>query len=382
MHGARTTASSSHTKSAKLSSSTRPPSSAASGPASPGPSLARSPLPCPNPYGSRHLPQPWHHPGQQSTSQPFLHTHPAAHHSSWHAHHKLAVARTCSRSPLHNGPATTIYNLCRTSVTVHALMHLHPLHSPRHLTQLQTALNPSLGYTVPTLPSPPLGPPISLSPPVLPPHFLPPSPSSLEAAMQSAHAQLLQPHLWPSFTLSPRLPRVTKPKNIQRAYARSLRPTVSDLWRQRILHPAPASLKLYRPALYLRLLPKFASIPLLRLRCQGSALPTHQFLSPTTRRHVPYLPPHTLGDELHMILACPPRAPQFHPVISVLSHLLVDHALSRAAFNKSSLQESSGFGPSAPSLRPSDQDRAQWIRELAPLAASFAIALCNSFATP
>jgi hypothetical protein len=45
---------------------------------------------------------------------------------------------------------------------------------------------------------------------------------------------------------------------------------------------------LYLPALYLRLLPSLASIRLLRLRCQGSALPTHQFLSPTTHRHVPY----------------------------------------------------------------------------------------------
>jgi hypothetical protein len=87
---------------------------------------------------------------------------------------------------------------------------------------------------------------------------------------------------------------LTKPKNIERAYGRSLRPNVSDLWRQRILHPAPASppttrrdaylrlynvdvqrQNLYRPALYVRLLPTFASIPLLRLLCQGSALPTH-----------------------------------------------------------------------------------------------------------
>ena len=29
----------------------------------------------------------------------------------------------------------------------------------------------------------------------------PPFPSSLEAAMQSAHAKLLQPHLWLSFSL-------------------------------------------------------------------------------------------------------------------------------------------------------------------------------------
>jgi hypothetical protein len=51
------------------------------------------------------------------------------------------------RSPLRNGPATIIYNLWRASVAVHALMHLVPLHSPRHLTQLQTTLNQSLGYT-------------------------------------------------------------------------------------------------------------------------------------------------------------------------------------------------------------------------------------------
>jgi hypothetical protein len=102
-------------------------------------------------------------------------------------------------------------------------------------------------------------------------------------------------------------------------------------------------------------LPTFASIPLLRLRCQGSVLPTHQFLSPTTRRHVPYqlrhcphCPHNTLGDELHVILACPHRAPQCHLVISALSHLLADYALSRAALTplqQVSLQESSCFGP-------------------------------------
>ena len=113
-------------------------------------------------------------------------------------------------------------------------------------------------------------------------------------------AKLLQTHLLLSFTLHPRLARVTKPMNIERAYVRSLRPTVTDLWRQCILHPTPASppttrldayLRLYnvdvhrqtllrlvyRPTIYLRLLPTLASIPLLRLRCQGSALPTLQF---------------------------------------------------------------------------------------------------------
>jgi hypothetical protein len=84
-------------------------------------------------------------------------------------------------------------------------------------------------------------------PPSLPPLLFrlstsyPPSPSSLEAAMQSAHAKLLQRHLWLSFTLPPRLACVTKPINIERAYARFLRPAVSSLSRQSILHPAPAT---------------------------------------------------------------------------------------------------------------------------------------------
>jgi hypothetical protein len=57
------------------------------------------------------------------------------------------VARFCPRTPLRNGPATAIYGLWRSSVSVHALMHLVPLHSPRHLVQLQTTLNQSLAYT-------------------------------------------------------------------------------------------------------------------------------------------------------------------------------------------------------------------------------------------
>ena len=56
------------------------------------------------------------------------------------------------------------------------------------------------------------------------------------------------------------------------------------------LMPVPVPV---RPALYLRLLPTLAVMPLLRLRCQGSTLPTHRFLSP---HHFPFHPvtaPHT-----------------------------------------------------------------------------------------
>jgi len=181
--------------------------------------------------------------------------------SGTHAHHKLAVAITCPRSPLRNGPATTIYNLWRVSVAVHALMHLVPLHSHRHLTQLHNPqpiprLHCTYTFRINVTEVPylclDLGfPPLDLQTAValvrlhcrlhhLTPTSLsqrlfrlrisyPSSPSSLEAAMQSVHAQLLQPHLWPSFTLPPRLARVTKPKNIERAYARAPRPTVSAL---------------------------------------------------------------------------------------------------------------------------------------------------------
>ena len=115
------------------------------------------------------------------------------------------------------------------------------------------------------------------------------------------------------------------------------------------------------------------------------SLPTNSF-SPTTRRHVPYqlrycphCPPSTLGDELHVILACPHRAPLCTPVISTLSHLLADYALTRAALTP--LQQVSLIFASDPRLHLDGEDREQLIRELASLAASFAIALSNSLAT-
>jgi hypothetical protein len=61
---------------------------------------------------------------------------------------------------------------------------------------------------------------------------------------------------------------------------------------------------LYRPALHLRLHPRLLSISLLRLRCQGSALPTREFLSLTTRRHLPY--------QLRHCAHCPPNTLESH----------------------------------------------------------------------
>ena len=83
-----------------------------------------------------------------------------------------------------------------------------------------------------------------------------------------------------------------------------------------------------------------------------------------------------------MILACPHRAPLCTPVISTLSHLLADYALTRAALTP--LQQVSLIFASDPRLHLDgefSEDREQLIRELASLAASFAIALSNSLAT-
>jgi hypothetical protein len=100
----------------------------------------------------------------------------------------------------------------------------------------------------------------------------------------------------------------------------------------------------------------------------------------TLSRHCPHCPPNTLGDELHMILACPHHAPQSQPAISALSHLLCRLCPSRAALTP--LQQISPHLALDPRHYLSGQESDQWIRELAPLAASLAIVLRNSFATP
>jgi hypothetical protein len=214
-------------------------------------------------------------------------------------------------------------------------------------------------------------------------------------SMRSTHAKLLQPHLWTSFILPPQLARVTKPKNIERAYARSLRPAISDLWRQHILNPTPASppspggtpISAYTTwtcSARTCTAPRFASAfsphspPSPSFGCDAKAapsLPTNSFprppagTSPINFATVLTAPSNTHGDELHVILACPHHnAPQSHPVISALSYLLADCALTRAALTP--LQHVSLLLASDPRHHLSGQDRDQWIRKLAPLAAS------------
>ena len=71
-----------------------------------------------------------------------------------------------------------------------------------------------------------------------------------------------------------------------------------------------------------------------------------------------------MGDELHVILACPHHASQSHPLISALSYSLADYALSCAALTP--LQHISLLLASDPRHHLSGQDRDQWIREHAP----------------
>ena len=105
----------------------------------------------------------------------------------------------------------------------------------------------------PTLPAPPPGRPIPLSPPVSPLHFLP----TLPLLFRGSHASstCTTPPAPPLALLypAPSPARVTKLRNIECAYARSLRPAVSTLWRQRTLHPSPAAPPTTRREAYLRL---------------------------------------------------------------------------------------------------------------------------------
>jgi hypothetical protein len=224
--------------------------------------------------------------------------------------------------------------------------------------------------------------------------------------MWSAHTKLLQPHLWASFTLPPRLARVTKPKNIERAYARSLRPAVSDLWRQRILHPTPAfpppvvtPTSAYttwtgsaRTCTAARFTSAFSphSLPSPSSGCDAKtapSLPTNSSprplagTSPTnfaTALTTPRTP--SVSNSTDPCLP-PPRPPELPRNLGPLPPPRRLCPFPRHAHTPSEWQVSL-LRASDPEHHLSGQDRDQWIRELAPLAASFAIALRNSFATP
>ncbi len=167
--------------------------------------------------------------------------------------------------------------------------------------------------------------------------------------MQSAHAQLLQPNLWPSFTLPPRLARITKPINIERAYARSLKPVVSFLWRQRILQLVPPRTLPMPP-------PHTPSPSYAYDATAPPSPPTNSFPRPrvgtslTNSASAPTAPP-TLGDELHVILH-PPRPPLHPRHFGLLSppRRLCHHP--RRAYTTSTGLPPPRLGPSAPPRPP------------------------------
>ena len=278
----------------------------------------------------------------------------------WSAHYALANARSCPRSPLSSGPATILYHLWYAKVAVHALSNLVVLHSPAHRNQLQVLLNKSLAATfrVPLTAVPCLHlelgfPPLDLQAAVALArlhcrlHLLPsdtlahrmftirrsypggPALSSLELAMRRSLDLLGSFALWDNFQLPPKV-LLALPRHRERAYARSLRPVVTGLWLLRLgPRPPPPPITsrlsaylsltspelgrrdLFRPAPYLRALPHHPSLPLLRLRCQSSLLPTPLHLPPPPRRYRLYSqrlcpfcpPPSPLGDALHHL--CP-----------------------------------------------------------------------------
>ena len=92
------------------------------------------------------------------------------------------------------------------------------------------------------------------------------------------------------------------------------------------------------------------------------------------------MPRHTLGDEVHVLLACPHHAPICLPVLSTFSSLLTDYALSRPSLTP--LQQVSLLLATDPRRHMAGPDRSLWLRDLVPLAASLAIALRDSLASP
>jgi hypothetical protein len=93
-------------------------------------------------------------------------------------------------------------------------------------------------------------------------------------------------HGWQDCCRSRRVPEVHHMYDLARSEAAEQPPLFARCLARALpaLMPVPVPVPV-RPALYLRLLPTLAAMPLLRLRCQGSTLPTHRFLSP---HHFPF----------------------------------------------------------------------------------------------
>ena len=361
----------------------------------------------------------------------------------WQGHQKLRARRACRHSRL---SATLLYRLWQSYVPVHVLPHLHLLSHPLHLTKLQSHVSKSLAYTfhaplrtvrflAADLGFPPLHlltlqvlarlhcrlsllPPENIARAVfLLCRSLPQPPGaprpSLEARMHAALLTLRRPHDWICFSIPPALQRRSPPHRWERTYARALRPIISDLWRAELLpahHPArplpwvpPTSrdsafqtylyqdllrFNLFKPAAYLVRCPLHPSFPLLLLRAQSSALPshiahpTHGWL-PYSLRSCPHCPrpspasPAPLADELHAIFHCAPLRPAAAPLFAALHRLHFEQNLAWDTLPPA--RQASLLLATVPPYPLSACDRDQWLRVVTPLSASFAIAVRSCY---
>ncbi len=197
----------------------------------------------------------------------------------------------------------------------------------------------------------------------------------------------------------------------ERSYVRSLRSTASTLWRNELgippnlhypwsssspHHPplpcisrrqaytslVPSDLtrsNLFVPTLWLKTHPTLPrSTSLLRLRCQGSPLPTHHhdslshpYLSYVDRRcpHYPLSP----GDETHTFLSCPVLQPHFLTHFTSLDSLLCAHGLHVHLHTLTPRQRLSLILSSDPFPLLSDKPRTSWMRHITPLSVVFAL---------
>ncbi len=261
--------------------------------------------------------------------------------------HATLKQATLDNDWLRQQPALVLFRLWHASVAVHALINLIILRRPTHLKSLQTALNTSFtsllglprsaaSYAYFEFGFPPLRLQcdlalarlfcrLTLSPPDTLHHRLfqlrhsypaGPHKSSIESYIQIALIRLGRPLDFNAFN-PPHVVAISR--RPERAYAPFLRPALTRLWLADILSllslplPWPSSIalvppppatrqqhyislvasdlirpNLFSPAHWLKTHPTLPfTLSLLRLRCQGSVLPTHTVLSPSNI-YIPY----------------------------------------------------------------------------------------------
>ena len=233
-----------------------------------------------------------------------------------------------------------------------------------------------------------------------------PHKSSIEYSIQSALIRLGRPFDFNAFN-PPHVVAISR--RPERAYARFLRPALTRLWIADILSlpslplpwtsslplvpPPPGTRQhnyislvvsdlirpnLFSPAHWLKTHPTLPfTLSLLRLRCQGSVLPTHTALSPSNvyipydDRRCPHCPL-SVGDELHTFLSCPVLHLRFYTHFKRLQDLLLSHGLHalHPTLSPSSLISLLLSADPFPLLK--GKARSTWMHHITPLSIEFA----------